>query len=75
VTQLVDGLVDAWNPLALRRSQDQRRTRICLAAHGRTLYSFFDKARLAQAEALFQNLNYDEVRKLADRLSKATSER
>lgn len=75
VTQLVDGLVDAEILLRSSDSQDRRRTRIVLTAHGRTLYSFFDDARIAQAEALFQSLDDDEVRMLSDLLSKATHER
>lgn len=74
VTQLVDGLVDAGILSRSNDPDDQRRTRITLTAHGRTLYSFFDTARLAQAQALFRNLDDDEVRTLADLLSKASTE-
>lgn len=74
VTQLVDGLVEAGILSRSSDPDDHRRTRIALTDHGATLYALFDQARLAQAEALFQNLDDDEVRTLAELLSKATTE-
>lgn len=75
VTQLVDGLADAGILMRSSDPRDRRRTRIVLTDHGRMLYSFFDEARLAQAEALFGRLSDDEVRALCDLLSKATRDR
>lgn len=75
VTQIIDGLADAGILERSGDAQDRRRTRILLTAHGRTLYSFFDGARLAQAESLFHSLDDDEVHILANLLSKATHER
>ena len=75
VTQLVDGLAEAGILTRSSDPQDRRRTRIALTDHGGMLYAFFDQARVAQAAALFQSLNDDEVRTLSTLLSRAAHDR
>jgi DNA-binding MarR family transcriptional regulator len=70
VTQLVDGLVSEDILRREHDTDDRRRVRIRLSDNGRQLYDLFDRARIAQAEALLQPLSDEETATLGRLLTK-----